>query len=183
MSGRSARPDISPDASPDGSPDRDTLRIHATTVALGRHAVILRGASGAGKSDLALRFLAERARHCDGAFGNASEQAALALPRRLVADDQTLLRIEQNCLLASAPQTIAGRIEVRGIGILEVAFIAVAEVRLVVDLVTADAVDRYPLVSESETFLGCTISRRRLAPFEASAPLKLALLLAAVGRI
>ena len=62
-------------------------------------AVLLRGPSGAGKSDLALRLI---------------DQGA-----RLVADDQTELTPSDGVLLARAPQTIQGKMEVRGLGIAE----------------------------------------------------------------
>ena len=75
--------------------------VHGTCVALGKRAALLRGPSGAGKSDLALRFLALPG---DGEY----------LPL-LVADDQVFVAPNGNDeLIASSPQTIAGKIEVRG---------------------------------------------------------------------
>ena len=71
--------------------------IHATTVQLGAHGVLIIGPSGSGKSDLALRLIGE------GAL--------------LVSDDQTRLTLKDGRLIATAPATIAGRIEARGIGI------------------------------------------------------------------
>lgn len=71
--------------------------IHATAVALGNHGVLLLGASGAGKSDLALRLV--------------------AAGWRLVADDRVVLENRGGLLWASAPTTLAGLIEVRGVGI------------------------------------------------------------------
>ena len=140
------------------------LLVHATTVALGPVAAILRGPSGAGKSDLALRFLAATGP------GNG---------RTLVADDQTIVTLQDGLLIATAPATIAGQIEVRGVGIIAMPTIASAEVRIVVDLVSSAEVERLPSTATTTDLLGQTVSLNRLAPFEASAPLKLALMLAA----
>jgi RNase adaptor protein for sRNA GlmZ degradation len=137
--------------------------MHATCVALAQGAVLLRGPSGAGKSDLALRLIE------DGA--------------RLVADDQVLLAAENGRLMARAPAPIAGRIEVRGLGIVPVATAAEAPVLLLADLVAPEAVERLPEPA-SETILGIALPRVALAPFEASAPAKLRLALArAAGMI
>ena len=81
--------------------------IHGTCVALGPHAALIRGRSGSGKSDLALRFLALPPEH--------------GLEPLLVADDQVWVeRQKDGSLVASAPSNLAGKIEVRGLGILEV---------------------------------------------------------------
>jgi RNase adaptor protein for sRNA GlmZ degradation len=138
-------------------------RMHATCVAIGGAAVLLRGPSGAGKSDLALRLIE----------GGA----------RLVADDQVMLAAEGGRLIARAPAPIAGRLEVRGIGIVPVATEAAAPVALIADLVAARAVERLPDPS-AETILGVALARIDLAPFEISAPAKLRLALArAAGNI
>jgi HPr kinase/phosphorylase len=140
--------------------------IHATTVALGSVAAILRGPSGAGKSDLALRFLSAAAEWPD-------EDRA----RRLVADDRTVVAVKQGRLFASPPERLAGCLEVRGIGIVPMPYCPRAEVRLIVDLVAPAAVERLPLDAPVVDLLGITLPLRRLAPFEASAPLKLLLMM------
>lgn len=149
--------------------------IHATCVAVppdpagpGRHAgaidrpvgVLLRGASGAGKSDLALRLIDRGA--------------------RLVADDQTELRLTNGLLTARAPGSIGGRMEVRGLGIAEMDPLSVVPVGLVVDLVPGQCVERLP---EAETceFLGVEVPLLRFDPFEASTPAKLRLALAGLA--
>jgi serine kinase of HPr protein (carbohydrate metabolism regulator) len=138
-------------------------------VAFGRRAALLRGDPGAGKSDLALRFLALPA-----------EEDARPL---LVADDQVWIEARAGgALVASPPPTVAGKIEVRGVGIVEVPFLAEAELALVCDLVNAMDVPRMPTESlERSVIAGIAIPSLKLAPFEASAPLKLkaALFLAA----
>lgn len=143
--------------------------VHGTCVALGNRAALLRGGSGAGKSDLALRFM--------------------ALPREgelqplLVADDQVWVETRSDgSLMASVPQTIAGKIEVRGLGILEVPFVAEAPLVLVCDLVGGKDVPRMPPEPwERTVIMGVAVPVVKLDPFEVSAPLKLkmALLLAA----
>lgn len=128
------------------------IRVHGTSVALDGGGVLLRGPSGSGKSDLALRLIDH------GAW--------------LVADDQTELRREGGKVLASAPATIAGQIEVRGLGILRVPHIASAALHLVVDLVRPAAIERLP-ERRCCDLLGCAVPVIALAPFEASAVAKL----------
>ena len=138
--------------------------IHASCVALEGKAVLLRGAPGAGKSDLALRLIE----------GGA----------RLVADDQVALTSSGEALLAAPPSRIAGLLEVRGLGIVSMEFATKCPVHLVVDLVQPDAVERMPEAGTVE-LCGHRIAQVALAPFEASAPAKVRLVLthtAAVGR-
>ena len=123
-------------------------------------AVLLRGPSGAGKSDLALRLI---------------DQGA-----RLVADDQTELTPSDGVLLARAPQSIQGKMEVRGLGIAELAPLCDVPLGLVVDLVDGQSVERLP-DSDSCTILGVRLPVVRFDPFEASTPAKLRLALAGRG--
>jgi serine kinase of HPr protein (carbohydrate metabolism regulator) len=136
------------------------IEVHGTTVALDGKGVLLRGRSGAGKSDLALRLI--------DAGGV------------LVADDRTVLVREEDRLVAAAPATIAGQLEVRGIGIVVVPIVAAAPLRLVVDLVASDAVERLP-ERATALFLGVAVPRVDLAPFEASAAAKLRLAVRTLG--
>lgn len=145
--------------------------VHGTCVALGRRAALLRGPSGSGKSDLALRFL----------FLARRGPAALEAPV-LVADDQVRLVSDGTRLLASPVESIRGRIEVRGIGIVAVKSIPEAELILVVDLVEPALVERLPDWSAKARLHGLDLPLVRLAPFESSAPIKLALALAHAGR-
>jgi HPr kinase/phosphorylase len=137
----------------------ETVLVHATAVSIGGRAVLLRGASGSGKSDLALRLIDAGA--------------------RLVADDRSELRREGNTVSVQAPAPIAGLIEARGIGILRVDSLASAELALVVDLVAPEAVERLP-EPRNETILGLSVPLIALAPFEASALAKLRLALDAL---
>lgn len=149
----------------------ENFRVHGTTVARGGVAALLRGPSGSGKSDLALRFVSSLP-----AFPPTSPGQ-----HALVADDQTIIACIGDTLHVSCPETIAGRIEVRGLGILCCPALPSARLVLVVDLVASSAVERLPS-PDRETFLGLSVARIVLAPFEASAPVKLALALEAAGR-
>ena len=131
--------------------------VHASCVALAGKGVLLRGAPGAGKSDLALRLIE----------GGA----------RLVADDQVALTSSDEALLAAPPSRIAGLLEVRGIGIVSMEFVHQCPVRLVVDLVKPDAVERMPEAATVD-LCGHRVAHVMLAPFEASAPTKVRLALA-----
>lgn len=135
--------------------------VHGTCVAFGRRGVLLRGGSGAGKSDLALRVLS---------LPGEGEDRPL-----LVADDQVWIEPGTgDRLLASPPSTIAGKIEVRGLGIVEMPFLAEAELVLVCDLVSETEVPRMPPESwDRAVVAGLSVPVLKLAPFEASAPLKL----------
>ena len=99
-------------------------RVYGTCIAIDGRAVLLRGPSGSGKSDLALRVVE--------AGGT------------LVADDQTILVREQDRLVATCPDTISGQIEVRGVGIIPVATTRRAPLALVMDLVPSEQIDRFP---------------------------------------
>ena len=99
-------------------------QVHASCVAVEGTAVLLRGPSGSGKSDLALRLI-------DGGA-------------RLVADDRVDLVREEGRIVASAPARIAGLIEVRGLGVYKIGAVGGAPLGLVVDLVPAEAVERLP---------------------------------------
>jgi serine kinase of HPr protein (carbohydrate metabolism regulator) len=144
--------------------------IHASAVAIEDRVALIRGPSGSGKSDLALRCL-----------GLATSPLVPA-PFRLVADDCVLLTREGDALLARPAPTIAGRLEVRGVGMVAVPYLAEGRVRLVADLCPPASIERMPDPAPTATIAGLDLPLLRLAPFEASAPVKLALALAAPGR-
>jgi len=133
--------------------------LHATTVAIDGRAVLISGPSGSGKSDLALRLL-------DRGFA-------------LVSDDQTFLRVSDGRLIASAPPTIRGKLEVRGIGIVEVESIADVPVALVVEL-TSD-MQRLPDDSRERTVLDVKVPVVSVDAMTASAPSKVAMALDRLG--
>ncbi len=138
-------------------------RINATCIEIDGKGVLLRGPSGSGKSDLALRLIDTGA--------------------SLVADDYTEVEVAGGRLLAAAPEPIKGLLEVRGVGVARAECPDRAELALVVDLVAADRVERLP--GESfEDILGVAVRQVALAPFEASAAAKVRVALrAATGQL
>jgi HPr kinase/phosphorylase len=165
--------DVSDDTGSDAlaQPQMLTL-VHATAVAIGERCVVLRGASGTGKSDLSLRLLALDVATL-GAFGFSRSGRV-----KLVADDQVALELVGGQLLASVPETIRSRIEVRGLGILAVqASAEPVPVRLVVDLVALSAIPRMPDAAATVDLVGCKVPQLQLNAFEPSAALKVALAL------
>ena len=133
--------------------------IHASTVALDGRAVLIGGPSGSGKSDLALRLL-------DRGF-------------ILVSDDQTIVRRDGDRLIAAAPPTIAGKLEVRGIGIVDMATAGDVPVALLVEL-TSD-IQRIPDDGQERPILGVPIPLVSIDAAAASAPSKVALALDRMG--
>jgi serine kinase of HPr protein (carbohydrate metabolism regulator) len=125
--------------------------LHATCVAIGGRGVLLRGRSGSGKSDLALRLIDRGA--------------------RLVSDDYTILFEANGRLRARAPERIAGKLEVRGVGIVTMAAAADIPVCLIADL--DRPLERLPEGTEAAPLLGFSIPAVPFAALEASAPLKL----------
>ena len=103
---------------PESTPGEVTL--HATCVVLGEDGILIRGAPGAGKSSLALDLI-----------GRATTGGRFA---RLVCDDRVRVSARSGRLVARAVPSIAGRIEIRGIGIVEVPHEPACILRLVVDL-------------------------------------------------
>ncbi len=142
----------------------DETILHGTAVALGGRAVLLKGAAGTGKSDLALRAMAVPAEFAGG-------------PLELVGDDQVVVRRSGGGLTVCPHPRLAGLLEVRGLGILPVAHREVADLVLIAELVGAREVDRLPDPWPGQTLLGVSLPVMRIAPFEGSAPLKLALAL------
>lgn len=136
-----------------------TETVHATSVAIDGRAVLLFGASGMGKSDLALRLIDRGA--------------------TLISDDYTVVTSVNQTLQASAPATIVGKMEVRGIGVVDMPNIGHAPVALLVDL-TQD-VQRLPPDPTSRAIAGSAVPVVSIAPFEASAPIKVELALKTMG--
>jgi serine kinase of HPr protein (carbohydrate metabolism regulator) len=117
--------------------------------------VLLTGPSGAGKSDLALRLIDRGA--------------------TLISDDQTEVTVVDGHLLASAPATIMGQIEVRGLGIVAVAQVSETPVALIVTL--GGPVERMPPDRTAHIIAGISLPLVALDAFEGSAPIKVELAL------
>ena len=124
--------------------------VHATCVAIGGRGVLLFGHSGSGKSDLALRLIDRGA--------------------KLVSDDYTLVAAKDGRLLGRPPATIAGKIEVRGVGLVEMDCERDVPICLAIDL---DRVpDRLPEEGETMSVAGESVPLIGLMGLEASAPIK-----------
>ena len=133
--------------------------IHASTVAMEGRAVLITGRSGSGKSDLALRLL-------DRGF-------------TLVSDDQTLVRRDGERLIASAPPTIAGKLEIRGLGIMEMDHSGDVPVALLVEL--AGDMQRLPDDGRERQILGVALPLVTIDAMAASAASKVAIALDRLG--
>src|SRR4051812_28828342 len=142
-----------------GGPRLSAETVHASTVALEGRAVLITGASGSGKSDLALRLL-------DRGF-------------TLVSDDQTVVKKDGERLVASAPANIAGKLEIRGIGIVEMETVANVPVALLVELTSE--IQRLPDESRERPLLGVKLPLISIDAMTASAPSKVALALDRMG--
>ena len=128
--------------------------IHATLVSYQNKGVLFLFFSGSGKSDLALRFIIEH--------------KAL-----LVADDRVDIFAVNHCLFGSAPKEIAGKLEIRGVGIASFPFLEKAPISLFVELVDdINQIDRLPEYQET-VLLGIRIPKLTLFPFENSAICKI----------
>lgn len=131
--------------------------LHASAVAIAGRAVLIEGRSGSGKSDLALRLIDRGA--------------------TLVSDDYILVLRRDGELVARAPETIAGKMEVRGLGIVEMPHAADVPIGLIVRIDDGDVL-RMP-ERRARRIAGVEVREITLAPFEASAPIKIEL---ALGR-
>ncbi|QCI65383.1 HPr kinase/phosphorylase [Phreatobacter stygius] len=144
-------------------PESAGRTVHASAVLVGAKAVLIRGASGAGKSRLVLGLI------------DAGRSGGLAFAR-LVADDRVRLEAAHGRLLVSAPQPIAGLVEERGRGVMACAYEAMAVVGLVVDLDAGDAARMPDPLALQTVVEGVIVSRLPVAPGCDPLPLVLSLL-------
>jgi serine kinase of HPr protein (carbohydrate metabolism regulator) len=133
--------------------------VHGTSVAREGRAVLLTGPSGSGKSDLALRLI-------DRGF-------------TLVSDDQTILSRAGDRLTASAPTQIRGKMEIRGLGIVEMETDSDVPLALIVELTSE--IERIPAEGRTRRILGHSLPVVRIDAMTASAPAKVALALDRMG--
>lgn len=133
--------------------------LHASSVAMNGRTVLIAGPSGSGKSDLALRLL-------DRGF-------------TLVSDDRTIVRKEGSKLTATAPETIKGKLEVRGVGIVDMETVSDMPVAMVVEM-TSD-IQRLPDDGRERIILGIGIPLINVDAMAASAPSKVAVALDRLG--
>lgn len=133
------------------APSLSSETVHASAVAIDGRAVLIGGRSGHGKSDLALRLIDRGA--------------------TLISDDYTFLRRVEGKAVASAPATIAGKIEMRGVGLLEeLATVQEVPVALFVDLDKTP--ERLPEPGGAMMLAGVSVPTVAMNGLEASAPLK-----------
>jgi len=140
--------------------------LHATTVARfgprGWEGVLIRGASGLGKSDLALRLL--------------------ATGWRLVADDRTTVWVSGGRLWGLAPAAIAGLIEVRSVGVVPAPYLELAPIVLALALTAPEeTLERIPEPAETE-ILAVRLPELKLSALHDGAPAKVATALTMLGR-
>ena len=128
-----------------------SILIHGTCIAQDGAGILIRGKSGAGKSDLALRMINEGA--------------------RLVADDQVILIVRNFNLIGLPPVSLNGLLEIRGIGIINMPAQASAPIRLVVDLAEHKKIERFP-VTKIAHLSGVNVPKVDLWAFEMSAVAK-----------
>ncbi|MFC3711489.1 HPr kinase/phosphorylase [Sphingoaurantiacus capsulatus] len=133
-------------------------RVHGSAVAINGRGVLILGASGRGKSDLALRLI---------------DRGAV-----LIADDQVALTPRAGLLQADAIATIHGKLEVRGLGIVDLDDAGPAPIALVVDL---DGVPERLPEARMLDLAGIALPVIALPPFDASTPLKVELALKRFG--
>ena len=126
--------------------------VHATAIEIDGKGVLLRGPSGSGKSDLALRLL---------------EAGGV-----LIGDDRIALSVRDDFVVARVPETIAGKLEIRGLGIVQLPYQAETRVTLVASLVERGEVERLPQKRMVE-LIGQMVPAIKLNPFEESAVAKL----------
>ena len=136
---------------------REKIILHGSAVAIKSadgtiSAVMLRGRSGSGKSDLAFRLI---------------EMGGM-----LICDDQVVLQRRQDKIMASAAEAIYGLIEVRGVGLLKYPVSPPAPLRLVVDLVPREDVPRLP-DWKTVDMLGVALPCINLHAFDESTTLKI----------
>lgn len=124
------------------------LAIHASAMAVGETGILICGQSGAGKSGLTLSLLALAAQA--GRFA------------RLVGDDRIELADRHGRLLARGHRLIQGMIEQRGQGIIRLAYEPAIVVGLVVELMPAADLARYPDAADRQAEL-CGVKLPRLA--------------------
>lgn len=138
--------------------------VHASAVQSGTTGILIRGPSGSGKSQLAFDLiLAGRA----GAISTT----------HLISDDRVQLEADAGRLIARAPETIGGLIEIRGLGIRRCDFIPQGPIGLIVDLAAGDAARLPEAKSLSIELFGIKIPRIPVGTGFAPLPLVIAALI------
>lgn len=138
--------------------------VHATCIAVDGMGLLLLGPPGAGKSDLALRLIDQPGHGLNGPVKLS----------RLVADDQVLIRREGERLIAAPPASLAGLLEVRGLGIMKVSYLPEATLAAAIALEPAGDIPRLPDHDlQSWTRAGITLPLLAIDPRQPSAPARI----------
>jgi len=125
------------------------INLHATFVKINDKGVLLIGKSGMGKSDVALRLIMDK---------NAV----------LVADDRVNVEVVGKTLIGRCPDEIAGKLEIRNVGIIDINYIKEAEINLCVELICdRNKLERFPEAKSFE-ILGVNVPKIELYPFDCS---------------
>jgi HPr kinase/phosphorylase len=144
--------------------------VHATAVAVAGCGVLILGSSGSGKSSLAL-----------GVITTPFIDGGQIVPSGLISDDQVLLELVAGRLLASPPATIAGQLEVRGLGIVSFPYATRVPVSLAVEVRPAQEIDRMPNLRKRHSILGLHLPLIAIDPSASGATARL--YLAALQRV
>ena len=131
--------------------------IHATLVQLYGLGILLRGPSNSGKSSIALRLI---------------DEAELSRANgHLIADDQVIITPHDDHLVGKAPDNLFGKIEIRGVGIIDIEARANAAIDLVVDLVPNETLERMPDENlDDDIIAGIKVRRIHIAERNPDAP-------------
>jgi HPr kinase/phosphorylase len=124
--------------------------IHATAICIDGHGVLIQGPSGSGKSDLALRLI---------------DRGAL-----LICDDRVVIDTASGVPILMQAANIAGQIEVRGIGIINMHSADKASLRLIVNIGAQP--ERFPGSMPMSDLCGFSVPTLNLSAFENSAAIK-----------
>lgn len=138
----------------------DNPSIHATAVVTGDRGILIRGPSGSGKSRLALELI-------------LAGQAGQIATTTLIGDDRVRLTVSGSSLIVRGVPELAGKIEIRGLGIRSVGFAEQAAVAVVIDLDAADA-ERLPPPQALQTTV-CALQIPRIPVGRGYSPLAIVL--------
>lgn len=141
----------------------ETASVHATAVVSGDRGILIRGPSGSGKSRLALDLI-------------LAGRAGQIPPALLIGDDRVRLTVNGDDLIVAGVPELAGKIEIRGLGVRSIGFAQQAPVAVVVDLDAGDA-ERLPAPQALKTMLcGLEIPRIPVGASYAALPIVLGFL-------